>query len=290
MKYEGTLYRPPSEAYSLIIQVTIGCAHNRCTFCNMYREKTFRVRTKEEIMRDLDEAFNVYGPIVRRVFFADGDALVVKTETLLELLAYVREKFPSIERISSYGTARDVLGKPEAELKALREAGLELIYLGAESGDDRVLEHICKSVTSAELAEAGQKLKRCGLKTSVTLISGIGGRKGIQRHALESARLISEMNPEYASFLTLRLYEGTKMNEEVKRGEMELITPDEIVEELTLFLEHVDSPGTVFRCNHASNYVVLAGTLNRDIPAMLSQLKEARAGQDYRMEEWRRHI
>lgn len=111
MKYEGTLYRPPSEAYSLIIQVTIGCAHNRCTFCNMYREKTFRVRTKEEIMRDLDEAFNVYGPLVRRVFFADGDALVVKTETLLELLAYVREKFPSIERISSYGTARDVLGK-----------------------------------------------------------------------------------------------------------------------------------------------------------------------------------
>ncbi len=290
MKYEGTLYRPPSEARSLIIQVTIGCAHNKCTFCNMYREKKFRVRTREEIMKDLDECCAYYGPGIRRVFFADGDALIVKTELLLELLAYVREKFPYCERIAAYGTARDVLGKSEEELKALAAAGLELIYLGAESGDDRVLEHIQKNVTAAEIIAAGQKLKRCGLKTSVTLISGLGGRAGIREHAIKSAELISGMNPEYASFLTLRLYEGTQMNEEVKRGEMELITPDEIVEEMELFLTHVDSPGTVFRTNHASNYIVLAGTLNEDIPAMLAELEEAKAEQDYRMEEWRRHI
>lgn len=290
MRYEGTLYRPPSEAYSLIIQVTIGCAHNQCTFCNMYREKKFRVRTKEEIMQDLDECHAMYGPRVRRVFFADGDALVVKTDLLLELLAYVHEKFPYCERISSYGTARDVLGKSEEDLKALAAAGLELIYLGAESGDDRVLEHINKNVTSAEIIAAGQKLKRCGLKTSVTLISGLGGRKGIRDHAVKSAELITGMNPEYASFLTLRLYEGTKMSEEVARGEMELITPDEIVEEMELFLSHVDSPGTIFRTNHASNYVVLAGTLNEDIPAMMAQLEEAKAKQRYRLEEWRRHI
>ena len=290
MKYEGTLYRPPSEAYSLIIQVTIGCAHNKCTFCNMYREKKFRIRKKEEIMRDLDECYGVYGPRGRRVFFADGDALVVKTELLLELLAYVHEKFPYVERIASYGTAKDVLRKSEEELKALAAAGLELIYLGAESGDDRVLEHIHKDVTAAEIIAAGQKLKRCGLKTSVTLISGLGGRKGIREHAIKSAELITGMNPEYASFLTLRLYEGTQMNEEVKRGEMELITPDEIVEEMELFLTHVDSPGTVFRTNHASNYVVLAGTLNEDIPDMLAELEEAKKEQLYRLEEWRRHI
>lgn len=290
MKYEGTLYRPPSEAYSLIIQVTIGCAHNRCTFCNMYREKKFRIRTKEEIMRDLDECYAVYGTRVRRVFFADGDALVVKTDLLLELLAYVHEKFPYVERISSYGTAKDVLKKSEEDLKALAAAGLELIYIGAESGDDRVLEHINKDVTAADIIAAGQKLKRCGLKTSVTLISGLGGRKGIREHAIRSAELITGMNPEYASFLTLRLYEGTKMNEEVRRGEMELITPDEIVEEMELFLKHVDSPGTVFRTNHASNYVVLAGTLNEDIPFMLAQLEEAKEEQRYRLEEWRRHI
>ena len=290
MQYEGTLYRPPSEARSLIIQVTIGCAHNRCTFCNMYREKKFRVREKEEIMRDLDECRAYYGPMVRRVFFADGDALVVKTELLLELLDYVHKNFPAVERIAAYGTAKDVLKKSEEDLKALAAAGLELIYLGAESGDDRVLEHIKKDVKAADIIAAGQKLKRCGLQTSVTLISGLGGRKGIRDHAIKSAELITGMNPEYASFLTLRLYEGTEMNEEVKRGDMELITPDEIVEEMELFLKHVDSPGTAFRTNHASNYVVLAGNLNEDIPRMLGELEEAKEEQRYRLEEWRRHI
>lgn len=290
MEYEGVLYRPPSEAYSLIIQVTIGCAHNKCTFCNMYRTKKFRVRSKEEIFADLQEAYDCYGPRVRRVFFADGDALVVKTETLLEILDFVREKFPGVERIASYGTAKDVLKKSEEDLKALAKAGLELIYIGAESGDDQVLEHIQKDVTAADIIAAGQKLKRCGLKTSVTLISGLGGRKGIKEHAVKSARLISAMNPEFASFLTLRLYEGTQMNDEVKNGEMELITPDEIVEEMELFLKNVDSPGTVFRTNHASNYVVLAGNLNEDIPGMLKQLDEVKEKQWYRLEEWRRHI
>ena len=156
MQYEGTLYRPPSEARSLIIQVTIGCAHNRCTFCNMYREKKFRVREKEEIMRDLDECRAYYGPMVRRVFFADGDALVVKTELLLELLDYVHKNFPAVERIAAYGTAKDVLKKSEEDLKALAAAGLELIYLGAESGDDRVLEHIKKDVKAADIIAAGR--------------------------------------------------------------------------------------------------------------------------------------
>ena len=142
MEYEGTVYRPPSEARSLIIQVTVGCAHNRCTFCNMYRVKKFRVRTKEEIMKDLDECRDYYGPYVSRVFFADGDALVVKTELLLELLAYVHKNFPYVERITSYGTAKDVLAKSEEDLKALAAAGLEMVYIGAESGDDRVLAHI----------------------------------------------------------------------------------------------------------------------------------------------------
>ena len=143
---------------------------------------------------------------------------------------------------------------------------------------------------AADIIAAGQKLKRCGLQTSVTLISGLGGRKGIRDHAIKSAELITGMNPEYASFLTLRLYEGTEMNEEVKRGDMELITPDEIVEEMELFLTHIDSPGTIFRTNHASNYVVLAGNFNEDIPKMLAQLEDAKKRQRYRLEEWRRHI
>ena len=275
MRYEGIVYRPPSEARSLIVQVTIGCAHNTCTFCNMYKAKDFRVRSMEEIMEDLREAHNSYGAYVQKVFLADGDALVLQTEKLLEILKAVRELFPNCTRVASYGTAQE-------ELKSLQKAGLGIVYVGAESGDDEILASICKGVTAEELKAAGQKLKRCGIQTSVTLISGLGGRSKVEEHARSCAELISAMNPEYASFLTLRLYEGTPMYDDVVTGRFERITADEIVDEMKIFLEHVDSPGTVFRTNHASNYVVLAGNLNEDIPSMLAQLDEAKKTHHYR--------
>lgn len=282
MRYEGIVYRPPSEARSLIVQVTIGCAHNTCTFCNMYKAKDFRVRSIEEIMEDLREAHNSYGAYVQKVFLADGDALVLQTEKLLEILKAVRELFPNCTRVASYGTAQDILRKSEEELKSLQKAGLGIVYVGAESGDDEILASICKGVTAEELKAAGQKLKRCGIQTSVTLISGLGGRSKVEEHARSCAELISAMNPEYASFLTLRLYEGTPMYDDVVTGRFERITADEIVDEMKIFLEHVDSPGTVFRTNHASNYVVLAGNLNEDIPSMLAQLDEAKKTHHYR--------
>lgn len=282
MRYEGIVYRPPSEARSLIVQVTIGCAHNTCTFCNMYKAKDFRVRSMEEIMEDLREAHNSYGAYVQKVFLADGDALVLQTEKLLEILKAVRELFPNCTRVASYGTAQDILRKSEEELKSLQKAGLGIVYVGAESGDDEILASICKGVTAEELKAAGQKLKRCGIQTSVTLISGLGGRSKVEEHARSCAELISAMNPEYASFLTLRLYEGTPMYDDVVTGRFERITADEIVDEMKIFLEHVNSPGTVFRTNHASNYVVLAGNLNEDIPSMLAQLDEAKKTHHYR--------
>lgn len=282
MRYEGIVYRPPSEARSLIVQVTIGCAHNTCTFCNMYKAKDFRVRSMEEIMEDLREAHNSYGAYVQKVFLADGDALVLQTEKLLEILKAVRELFPNCTRVASYGTAQDILRKSEEELKSLQKAGLGIVYVGAESGDDEILASICKGVTAEELKAAGQKLKRCGIQTSVTLISGLGGRSKVEEHARSCAELISAMNPEYASFLTLRLYEGTPMYDDVVTGRFERITADEIVDEMKIFLEHVDSLGTVFRTNHASNYVVLAGNLNEDIPSMLAQLDEAKKTHHYR--------
>lgn len=282
MRYEGIVYRPPSEARSLIVQVTIGCAHNTCTFCNMYKAKDFRGRSMEEIMEDLREAHNSYGAYVQKVFLADGDALVLQTEKLLEILKAVRELFPNCTRVASYGTAQDILRKSEEELKSLQKAGLGIVYVGAESGDDEILASICKGVTAEELKAAGQKLKRCGIQTSVTLISGLGGRSKVEEHARSCAELISAMNPEYASFLTLRLYEGTPMYDDVVTGRFERITADEIVDEMKIFLEHVDSPGTVFRTNHASNYVVLAGNLNEDIPSMLAQLDEAKKTHHYR--------
>lgn len=282
MRYEGIVYRPPSEARSLIVQVTIGCAHNTCTFCNMYKAKEFRVRSMDEIMEDLREAHDSYGRYVEKVFLADGDALVLQTEKLLTILNAVRELFPNCVRVAAYGTAQDILRKTEEELKALREAGLGIVYVGAESGDDAILSYIHKGVTAEELKAAGRKLKQCGIHTSVTLISGLGGRQKVREHALACAELITAMNPEYASFLTLRLYEGTPMYDDVVEGRFERITADEIVDEMEIFLEHVDSPGTVFRTNHASNYVVLAGTLNQDILSMLAQLKEAKRNHHYR--------
>ena len=283
MKYEGILYRPPSEARSLILQVTIGCAHNTCTFCNMYKEKKFRVRSLEEIFRDIQELEDDgYGPYFRKAFLADGDALMMKTEDLVKIMNRIHAAFPFVNRISSYGTAKDILNKTEEELIVLRDAGLGLVYVGAESGDDEILRYIHKGVTAEEIIRAGQKLKKCGIGTSVTLISGLGGRGKVRVHAEACADLISKMNPEYASFLTLRLYEGTEMYDDVVSGRFERITPDEIMDEMEIFLKKVDSPGTVFRTNHASNYVILAGDLNDDIPEMLEQVATAREKHLYR--------
>ena len=289
MQYEGDVYRPPSEARSLIIQVTIGCSHNTCTFCHMYTGKQFRIRKREEILADLEECSREFGKYVRRVFFADGDALIVKTPLLLELLAYVKDHFPNVERVTAYGTASDVLRKSEEELRALANAGLEMVYLGAESGDDEILLQIKKGQTAAELIEAGRKLKRCGIKTSVTLISGLGGPEGMEKHALGSARLINEMNPEYAAILSLQLREDSPMAQEVLRGERKLLTADQTVEETEIFLNAIDSPGTIFRSNHASNYVSLAGVFNDDITEMLEQLEDAKARHRYRP-EWMREL
>ena len=241
-------------------------------------------------MRDLDECRAYYGPMVRRVFFADGDALVVKTELLLELLDYVHKNFPAVERIAAYGTAKDVLKKSEEDLKALAAAGLELIYLGAESGDDRVLEHIKKDVKAADIIAAGQKLKRCGLQTSVTLISGLGGRKGIRDHAIKSAELITGMNPEYASFFNAPSLrgDGDERGGEARRHGADHARRDR------------GGNGAVLKeCGFSGNRIpyqprlqlwVLAGNLNEDIPRMLGELEEAKEEQRYRLEEWRRHI
>lgn len=287
MRYEGTVYRPPSEAASLIVQLTVGCAHNRCTFCTMYKDKIFRIRPVNDILRDFREAADRWGNQIRRIFFADGDALVMKTEELLKIMEYAFRCCPNAERISSYGTPADILRKTDDELKCLAQAGLRLVYMGAESGDDQVLKEICKGVCSDEIIQAGQKLKRCGIASSVTLISGLGGRRRLKEHASASADLISRINPEYVGFLTLMLDPKAPVMERIHSGEMELLNPCEVLEEMRIFLQNVNSEGTVFRSNHASNYIALKGTLNRDIPRMCMQLDEAERNQNYRPESFR---
>lgn len=255
----------------------------------MYADKQFRIRTREEILKDLEECSILYGPYVRRVFFADGDALIVKTELLLELLDYVKKHFPYAERVTAYGTASDILRKTEEELRALRQAGMQMVYLGAESGDNEILRQIRKGQTAEEIIEAGRKLKRCGIQTSVTLISGLGGIEGMERHAAASARLISAMNPEYAAILSLHLRADSPMAQEIARGERIMLTAEQTVDETEIFLRNINSQGTVFRSNHASNYVALAGVLNTDIPGMIRQLREAKERHRYRP-DWMREL
>ena len=235
MRYEGNIYRPPSEARSLIIQVTVGCSHNRCTFCNMYKDKKFRIRHKEEVLLDLDEMSEIYGELPLRIFLADGDALVLKTEDLLDILKYIKIKFPFCQRITAYATVQDILRKGDEELALLKKEGLSMVYVGAETGDPVILTHVKKDVTVEQMIQAAEKLKRCGIKLSLTLISGLGGRERLKEHALESARLVSAMKPEYLGFLTLMLEEGAPILSEIRAGSMTLLTPDDVMEETKLY-------------------------------------------------------
>ena len=287
MVYEGSVYRPPSEARSFILQVTIGCARNECTFCTMYKDKKFRIRKMDEIVADIYDVYNQVGDHIRRIFLADGDALIIPTPQLLEILRILRETFPSAERITSYGAPRDVLGKSLEELKLLHEAGLEMIYMGLESGNEEVLRRVKKAATVDEVVEAGLRLKAAGIQTSVTLISGLGGRELFREHAIDSAKAISEMKPDYVGFLTLMIEPGAPMLEDLMAGKIELLTPDEVVDEMELFLSNVDSEGSVFRANHASNYMLLKGNLNEDVPMMLEQIHAIREQGRFRKERWR---
>ncbi|MCJ7855467.1 B12-binding domain-containing radical SAM protein [Lachnospiraceae bacterium NSJ-143] len=288
MRYEGAVYRPPSEAGSLIIQLTIGCARNKCTFCAMFKDKKFRVRKLDEVVADLEEARRYYKDYkVRRIFLADGDALIVKTDDLLYILDKIHELYPECERISAYGAPADVNMKTDEELSRLKAAGLDMIYMGAESGDDIVLRDVKKGVTSEEIANAGIKLKKAGMIVSITLISGLGGRERVYEHAVNSAKLISKIKPEYVGFLTLMVEPGTELYNDYQAGRFKLLGPMEVMQELKVFIENVDSEGTVFRANHASNYVPLKGTFNKDNRSMLEQIEAAEKAGVFRPEIYR---
>ena len=288
MRYEGTVYRPPSEAGSLIIQLTIGCARNTCTFCNMYKDKKFRIRPLEEVVEDLEMARSYYSRIkVRRIFLADGDALIVKTEDFLYIIANCMEIFPEVERISVYGAPKDILHKTPEELATLKAAGRDMVYMGLECGADEVLQAVKKGVTADEMIEAGKKVRAAGMILSMTVISGLGGKKLWREHALGSARVISAIKPEYVGFLTLMIEPGTEMYDQYNRGEIELLTPHEVLDETELFIRSVDAEGTMFRSNHASNYIPLGGTLNGERDKILEQIEISRRKSKFRPDVFR---
>ena len=284
MRYEGNVFRPPSEAGSYLLQVTMGCSHNKCTFCGCYPDKRFRVRDIEEVLEDIEMAKGHYGPDVRRVFLCDGNALILPTPRLLQILEALRTAFPHLQRVGVYANARDILRKSDEELRELASNRLTIFYLGLESGSDRVLEWVNKGSTAREMIDAVTKAMGAGFKSSVIYLLGLGGRKYWEEHARESARAVSEMNPNFLSSLTVTVIPGTPLAEKLASGEYELPGPEEFARELHLFLENVDVKATVFRSNHASNYVPLAGRLPRDRERLLAKLEDAIANHDFRPE------
>ena len=277
VRYKGKVYRPPSEAYSLIIQVTYGCSHNRCAFCDMYDDKHFSMRPMEEIREDFELARRVYRR-VERVFLADGDALMRKTDDLVQILGLIYGLFPECQRVTCYASPTSLQIKSEEELRLLREKGLKMVYMGLESGCDAVLERMDKGHTAAQIIAAGQKARRSGLQLSVTAISGLGSRELWREHAVETAQAFNAMNPEYIGLLTLMVEPGTPLEKWVRVGSFYVLKPVEVMQEMELFLQHIDSPGSVFRMNHASNYLTLKGTLNQDRERLLQQVRQGLAG------------
>ena len=289
MRYLGTVVRPPSEARSYILQVTLGCSHNRCTFCGTYLDKRFRARPVAEVLEDVALAQERL-PDTRRVFLADGNALVLSTRRLVGILEALASGFPNLGRVGIYANARDLLGKSDADLAILRRNKLEIVYLGLESGSDEVLRRVCKGATAAEMVEAVQKAKRAGMRVSVIALLGIGGRELSCQHAEETGRVVSAMDPHYLSMLTLMLVPGTGLYRQWQSGIFQQMEPEELLTELHQIVTHLSGLSRcIFRTNHASNYVPLAGTLSRDKPRLLAAIDQARAqGRSaLRPEAWR---
>lgn len=276
IRYVEPVYRPPSEAESLILPVTDGCSWNHCTFCEMYTapQKKFRAREDAEILESIRLTGQRYGDQVRRVFLADGDALVLPTRRLLAILAAIREHMPAVRRISSYCLPRNLRKKSQTEIDELAAAGLSMVYVGAESGDDQVLEAVNKGETYASTCEALNKLGAAGITRSVMILNGLGGKVWTQQHAENSARLANETQPEYLATLVVSFPLG---EERFRAGfpDWEPLGQHELFFEMEAFLSCLELKRTVFRSDHASNWLVLKGTLGADKERLLAQVRQA---------------
>ncbi|MGE5492852.1 MAG: radical SAM protein [Actinomycetota bacterium] len=276
IRYVEPVYRPPSEAQSLILPVTDGCSWNHCTFCEMYTDpqKRFRARDEAEVLESIRRCGETFGQDVRRVFLADGDALVLPTRRLLAILNAIREHLPAVHRVSAYCLPRNLRKKSAAEVKELAEAGLKLVYVGAESGDDEVLERVNKGEAFASTRDALEKLGEAGIGRSVMILNGLGGPALSRQHAENSARLMNATQPEYLSTLVVSFPLGEERFRAGFPG-WEPLSQRGLFEEMETFLSTLELERTVFRSDHASNWLVLKGTLGADKERLLAQVRQA---------------
>jgi radical SAM superfamily enzyme YgiQ (UPF0313 family) len=262
MDYEGLIIRPPSEAYSLLVQVTVGCSHNKCTFCGTYRQKKFKIKPIEQIEKNLREARNFKN--VEKVFLCDGDALIIPQPRLEEMLKLINDNLPNIKRIGTYANAKSILKKSVDELKRLKEMGLKIIYLGVETGNVELLQKTHKGVTYEQMVTAAQRVKEAGVALSITVLLGIGGIEKSVEHALDTARILSDIDPDYVGALTLMLVPHTPLYEDYMAGRF--ILPDKFgyIRELYLIISHSNFTNCYFTSNHASNYLPIKAYLPRE--------------------------
>lgn len=290
MRYEGKLYRPPSEADSYILQATVGCSWNHCTYCDMYRDKSFRVRPLEDSLEDLRAAREALGPGVQKVFVADGDALAMDVAHWEELLERMAGSFPRLRRVSAYATAMNLGEKSVAELRRLRQRGLTLLYIGPETGDDATFKRIAKGADFEAHVEAARRAREAGIRLSAIFLLGAGGTTRSQEHAEGSARLITAMDPAFVSLLTLTVIPGTPMATMESKGSFELPSVPRMLEELRTIVDLARPGDAVFRTNHASNYLPLGGRLPRDRERILALVDQALAGGVELRPEWARGL
>jgi radical SAM superfamily enzyme YgiQ (UPF0313 family) len=290
VRYDEPLFRPPSEADSFILQATLGCSWNACTYCAMYRGKRYQVRPLDAVLADITEARARFSDDVRHVFVADGDPLGMDLDHWEPILLALAAAFPRLRRVSTYATARNLLEKSPEALKRLRELGLSLLYIGPESGDDLTLKRIAKGANAADHIEAARKAHEAGMDQSLIFLLGAGGKERSEAHARASGRLATAMNPKFLSTLTLTVVPGTPIATLEDNGHFDLPDVAALLTELRWFVEEARPSGAIFRSNHASNYLPIGGRLPRDQEAILAAIDAALAGQTPLRPEWARGL
>lgn len=289
MHYEGTCIRPPSEAYNILLQVTLGCSHNKCTFCASYKDKRFAIKNNEIILSDIMFA-SKYMKNQDRVFLMDGDALIIPQKRLIWILDRIREHLPWVKRVGAYANAKGIGMKSPEDLIELREKGLGIIYLGVESGDNEILKEINKGTSASNLIKMGRKVREAGIKLSITVLLGIAGKERSSRHAKATGEILSAIDPNYIGALTVMIVEGTPLAEDYRAGRFKLMNEREILMELKEMIEHTDITRGLFFSNHASNYLPVRARLPKGKQEALDLIDVALNGEMDLRPEWMRAL
>ncbi|MBU1340693.1 MAG: radical SAM protein [Proteobacteria bacterium] len=277
MHYEGMIIRPPSEADSILLQVTLGCSHNKCTFCGTFREKRFNIKKDDVIFEDIEFA-RKYCQRQNRLFICDGDAMIVPQKRLVNILEQIKDRLPWVQRVGLYANTKGIGMKTDEQLKQLHDLGVKIAYMGLESGDDLILKEIKKGADSAKMIQMGTRVKQSGIKLSVTVLVGLGGRKNSKRHAAETGRVLSAIDPDFVGALSLMLVPGTELNDQYEKGDFDLINPEEMLEELGLMIASTHLTNGLFHANHASNYLPIRAKLPEEKEKTLALITQALKG------------